>query len=79
MTTRFLPGIGRAEYEPVEDQLARDLIAAGHHDEVRFLHDLKVTFDARPNPDVVPHFTAASWQREHDRIADGVGVQEAML
>lgn len=57
MTTRFLPGIGRASYTAIEDQLARDLIADGHYDEVRFLHDLKVTFDARPVDD-------DSWLRE---------------
>jgi hypothetical protein len=73
MTQRFIAGIGRANYVEVEDQLARDLIAVGAHDEVRLLHDLKVTLDAAAVE------ADNSWHRERASIADRAGRQGSLL
>lgn len=70
MTQRFLAGIGRASYSRAEDQLARDLIAAGEHEQVRSLHFLKVIVDARGVE------TDESWQRE---VAKTTASQAALL
>lgn len=62
MTTRTLRGVGVASYLPIEDELARALIDAGHHDEVVVLHTMKVELDARP---VAEH---ESWFREQRAV-----------
>lgn len=73
MTQRFIRGIGRASYNAVEDELARELIETGKHDEVRFLHDLKVTLDATA-------VTADdSWHRERGRVKAADGTQGSLL
>lgn len=69
MKVRFIPGLGRATYNPVEDELARSLIAGGHHDEVLFLHELKVELDAVAVED------DDSWATERAAVFAGRGVQ----
>jgi hypothetical protein len=72
VTQRFLPGLGRASYTREEDELCRALIADGRHDEVRFLHELKVTLDAAPLDD-------DSWHRERQAVRSSAPRQEALI
>lgn len=70
MKHRFIRGIGGANYSEVEEQLAHDLIAVGKHDEVAFLHELKVSLDATAVE------ADSSWNAQR---AASQGVQEALL